>query len=345
MIPTFSYILAMNEPRISEMMYAAKWWAEHNIIPDDNVALLTSTTVNQNVVEGIKAAAAGIGAEVVKITIEPRGAVGNEPPDIVGAALESADVAISCAAAISTHTTTITDFIKSGGRHLKPNQNLDAYTDGIVEVYFDDQAFSEMRENTLRYTEALDEADNIRVTTEAGTDVTASLTDRFATPSYGIASEQHGHTSFPTGETHIPPVEGTTEGTVVIDTSMGVLGYIEDPITLTVTDGYVTEITGGHYAHRLENLLDDYDQASRNFAEFGFGMNPYGTITGDKNTDKKCLGTAHIALGDNHAFKVLAGKYEMPGGITAGVHLDSVMQTVTLFLDGEKVIDAGELLL
>jgi leucyl aminopeptidase (aminopeptidase T) len=335
----------MKEPRIAEMMQAARWWADRNIDSDDSVALLTSTTVNQHVVEGLKAAASSRGADVVKITVDAQSAPGNEPPEIVREALDGADVAVSCAAEISTHTETITDFIKSGGRHLKPNQNLDAYASGLAKVYLDERRFEEMRNSILRYTDALDEAETIRITTRSGTDVSASLSERYATPSYGIADEQHGHTSFPTGETHIPPVEGTTEGEVVVDTSMGNIGFVAEPMTLVVTDGYVEEIRGGQEASELQALLADYGRESRNFAEFGFGMNPFASVTGNKNIDKKSLGTAHVALGDNHAFKVLAGQYDMPGGVVAGVHLDAVLQDVTLYLDGEKVIEEGTLLL
>jgi leucyl aminopeptidase (aminopeptidase T) len=335
----------MAEHRIFEMMYAANWWAEHNINTGDKVALITATTVDQEVTEGLRAAASGVGADVVKLMTAPQSAPGEEPPDIVGAALKEADIAISCSAESYSHTDTIINFIQSGGRHLSVYKSVDAFVDGIVEVYFNEEEFEAMREDVLTYTEALTEAETVRITTEAGTNVTGSLKDRIATPSYGVAPEQNGHSSFPTGEAHIPPVEGTTEGTVVIDTSMGGVGSIDDPITLTVEEGYVTDVEGDREAQKLRNLLDQYEHESRNFAEFGFGMNPFGTVTGDKNEDKKACGTAHIAIGDNHGFKTFAGEYDMPGGVTASLHLDSVMQDVTTYLDGEKVIDDGELLL
>ncbi len=52
--------------------------------------------------------------------------------------------------------------------------------------------------------------------------------------------------------------------------------------------------------------------------------------------DEKAYGTVHFAFGDNSTF----------GGKTkAGIHLDVLVRKPTVYLDGEKIMDGGKLLI
>ena len=338
----------MGEQRIFEIIRAANWLTTTNIKHDDSVVLLTTTTVDQAVVEGFQTAATAVGADVTKIVIPPRTDARAPFSPVVSAAVLASDVVLNCTLTSDQAVTygfseTIVEFVRSGGRHLKIYTDIDGFTGPLTSVYQDPAEFESMRETVRKYTTALTDAASIRFITDAGTDIEGSIDGRVGRPSYGIAAEQYNHTAFPTGEVDIDPVTGSTNGTAVINASMGKVGQIVEPIELTVTDGQLTAIDGGREARKLETVLGDTDSSRRNFAEFGLGMNPFARIVGRKNVDKKVLGSGHIALGDSHAFKMLTGSYDRSGGVSASTHVDGIMREVTAELDGKVVIEHGEL--
>lgn len=330
--------------RLPELARAARWHAEHNIDPGDMVAVITNPTVHPDIPLAFATAAAQQGAEVVMVNFRPPKVPGEEPPRLIRDIMASADASVTCGSESLSFTNAMLAATQNGKRHLSvPGASINTFTQGIVEVYFDEAEFRKMKDRILRYRDVLTKARTIRVFTPAGTDLTASIDGRLPTPSYGIAREHFNHTSFPTGEIHLPPVEGTANGVAVIDVSMGVVGRVGEPLRFHVRDGMVVKVEGGPEARVIENLLARFGDPARNLAEIGLGMNHKGLVTGNKNEDKKIAGTAHVALGDNHTF----GSRMMPGlagDVEAPIHVDCVMWQATVLLDGEPVIQDGVLL-
>jgi leucyl aminopeptidase (aminopeptidase T) len=176
----------------------------------------------------------------------------------------------------------------------------------------------------------------MRVTSPAGTDVTFSIEGRepkgWLT---GICRNPGEVSAFPGGEVSLPPVEGTANGRVVIERVMTDLGSLEGPIVWVVRDGHVVQIEGAADARRLRDHVEGVENAT-NIGELGIGLNPQARITSDITESKKRIGTAHMAMGDS------AGGYG--GSVVSDVHLDGILMTPRIELDGRVLADDGRVL-
>lgn len=72
----------------------------------------------------------------------------------------------------------------------------------------------------------------------------------------------------------------------------------------------------------------------RNVAEFGVGTNDKARITGNVLEDEKVYGTIHIAFGSNNTFG---------GVVAAGVHIDCVVKSPTVYLDDTLLLEEGNM--
>ena len=152
----------------------------------------------------------------------------------------------------------------------------------------------------------------------------------------GFSEEPGKHGAFSDGEVSQGPNEGTANGIVVLDGPMCFFGMPDKPITLVIKDGKTVDIKGdGRTAESLRDLVGRVKNAD-NFAEVGIGINPKSLRNGDFEEEKKALGTAHVALGQNLDY----------GGTTRSmVHMDMVLYSPTLIIDGEVLVDKGVLML
>ena len=141
--------------------------------------------------------------------------------------------------------------------------------------------------------------------------------------------------NLPCGEGFIAPVEGTAEGTLVVDGSIAAIGLVESPVHLTVEGGHLTGATGDQGA-RLMELLTVHGPDGTNVAELGIGTNEEAILTGNILEDEKIFGTAHVAFG---ASAGIGGTIQVP------VHLDVVIKEPTVEIDGEAILGGGELLI
>lgn len=98
--------------------------------------------------------------------------------------------------------------------------------------------------------------------------------------------------------------------------------------------GEVVDVSGDErIASQLEELTATHENA-RHVAEFAFGVNPHADRE-EINVWKQQLGTIHMAMGDSTPY----GQ-----DVVSPVHVDFVMNSPTVAIDGEIVLDDGELL-
>lgn len=257
---------------------------------------------------------------------------GNEPPDAVAAGMVAADVAFTCTTHAITHTHARLEATDAGTRV--------GVLRGVTEEMLVDGAmtadFHEVKRTTRAVRDRLDAAGSVRVTSEAGTDVTFSVEGCRAFSLDGFSYEEHGFATFPPGEAPVHPAEDTAEGTIVIDTSMDGIGLLDEPIHLTVEEGFVTAVRGGEQADELRRIIEAGDENAGNLAEFSIGTNPAARLIGNQAEDKKRAGTIHFAIGDNES---------LGGTRRSDIHLDGVCRRPTVELDGDPVVEDGRLLI
>lgn len=189
---------------------------------------------------------------------------------------------------------------------------------------------------TVKLKDILQTGSKITIITKAGTDLTFSIAGRQAYASKGLFHAPGESGNLPTGEAYLAPVEGTANGTLVVDGSMASVGTIgKKPIIIQIKDGYAEEISGGKEAKAFEKLVDSVGREGRNVAEFGIGTNPSAKISGVLLEDEKVMGTIHIAFGNNKS---------MGGTVGVSLHLDGVVMKPTVYMDDTLLLKNGKLL-
>src|SRR3989344_3071098 len=181
----------------------------------------------------------------------------------------------------------------------------------------------------------LDEAKELHVTTDAGTDLYFNIDGMESIASDGNYALPGKGGNLPAGEVYTPPNGKKVEGKVVIDVSSRTIGgtrLIKHPVTLFIENGSIVNIEGKDEAKELQETLEWAAERAkqpgnvRRISEFGIGMNPNASVIGATIVDEKTKGTAHIAIGSNYWFG---------GDIYAFIHLDQIFNKPAIKLDGK----------
>lgn len=174
----------------------------------------------------------------------------------------------------------------------------------------------------------------MRITSAAGTDITAPIAHDNVIIECGFVHEAGFMAGLPDGEVSSRPLEGKAQGVIVVDGPAAVVGQPQSPIRIEVEDGKVYRVEGvSAAAAELRRIVETVKNAD-NIAEFGIGLNPNSRPDGIFQEVKKMLGQAHVALGDNIYY----------GGSTpSNVHIDMVLRDPTITLDGATIVESGRL--
>lgn len=295
----------------------------------DDVIILTDTGM-LDVAESLTTACRSAGAMTVMEIMPRTQQHGNEAPPTVIAAMEEADFVFT----VTTHSITHTDGFRAAADKGTKLPVLRGVTEDMFLKGGINTDYEWLQETTLALREVLEEAGTATATSRAGTDVTVGLEGRPAFSLDGYCHEYNANIgSYPPGESPTSPTT-ETNGTIVIEYSMDGVGSLDEPITLVVEDGVVTDVEGGQSAAALREIMDGVEDAG-NMAEFAIGTNPDARLVGNLAEDKKRLGTIHFAIGDDRTL----------GGTTqCDIHLDGLIRYPTVELDGRLILDDGDLL-
>jgi hypothetical protein len=145
----------------------------------------------------------------------------------------------------------------------------------------------------------------------------------------------------PGGETFIAPMEGTAEGTFVLNGAFtGHVIELPCQLLLRFRGGRMCDVDGDSIVRdKFLDLLSDAEAAGdrhcRDLAELGIGVNRgIQRLIGRSLSDEKVYGTIHIAVGDSKRF---GGLYE------SAVHEDVVTMGPSLWVDGSPIVVQGRL--
>ncbi len=298
------------------------------VAPDEEV-LVVCNPVTEELGALIRIVAQGEGADATLAVIAERDSHAAEPPATVAAAMLAADVVIAPTLQSLSHTAARKAASEAGVRI--------ATMPGVTEEMLARVMGAEMDELRRRgeaICALLDGGAEARITCANGSDLRLGLETRRSIVDAGDLSAPGAFGNLPCGEGFIAPLEGTGEGTLVVDGSIAGVGLLEEQVTLTVRDGHLTEADGADGEALLE-LLTAHGPDGTNVAELGIGTNEEAILTGNILEDEKILGTAHVAFGASAA---IGGTVQVP------VHLDCVILEPTVEIDGEALVRDGELL-
>jgi len=272
--------------------------------------------------------AQGEGAEATLAVISERESHAAEPPRAVAAAMLVADVIVAPTIQSISHTQARRAASENGARVASmPGVNSEM----LARVM--DADLRLLRKRGAAIGRALGAGAEARITCPRGSDLRLGLEERTAIVDAGALSTRAAFGNIPCGEAFIAPVEGTGEGTLVVDGSIATIGKLEAPVELTVREGHLTEATGPDGARLLE-LLSEHGPDGTNVAELGIGTNECAGLTGNILEDEKILGSAHVAFGASAA---IGGTVQVP------VHLDCVLTEPTVEIDGAPIVRTGDL--
>jgi leucyl aminopeptidase (aminopeptidase T) len=294
----------------------------------ENVLVLTDPKRLQ-IAELLIAGARELGAEAVMIEMSERETHGSEPPDMVAAAMLSCDVFL----APTTKSVSHTDARKQASDKGVRAATLPQITEDMLERTMSAD-FSSIRRRSRALADLLTAADHVHITSAAGTDVTFEIHGRGGIPDDGDLREPGAFGNLPAGEGFIAPLEGKTNGRIVFDGSIWPLGKLEEPLTITIENGYAVDLAGWK-AEEFRATLEPHGREAFAVAELGIGTNEKAILTGNVLEDEKIMGTIHVAFGDNHSFG---------GTVRVSSHQDGIVLEPTVEINGELVLEGGRLL-
>jgi 2,5-dihydroxypyridine 5,6-dioxygenase len=186
--------------------------------------------------------------------------------------------------------------------------------------------FQEMIADQLR------RAENLRITTPTGTDVSCALSKDDLPRSYGLCTSPGFHPIL--GQVAVTPVEGSTRGRVVLD---GILhssyaGVLNETIEVEVDEGVRSVKGTGLNAILLEKFLrKSCDGGYGDVVHFAYGLHPMARLTGNCFVeDIRCMGANAVGFGT----RIYKGK---------GVQPDGLIFKTSVWLDGIKIMDEGNI--
>lgn len=302
----------------------------------EEVLIVTDTAIPSHIPEALALICVEIGADAQIIKMTPRKVEGSEPPKVVAGAIENSDVIMEITSIFVHHSNARAIACERGARYL--------YIGGLDNNLLKgpgalDADFLAIAPLVQKFANIITEGDVIHITTEAGTDFTASITGRKGRAITGLATEPGSFGAPPCIEAGVIPVENTGNGIVIASEYAVGIGLLEEPIVVHLESGRAKKIEGGREAKELRQLLDSVKNPNAyHFAEIGIGMNPEALMIDNVLSAEGKSGTGHIALGSTPGDK---GVKRIHGSI----HIDLVFDKPSIEIDGNRVIDMGKVII
>jgi len=272
--------------------------------------------------EALYEVASDVTDDAVLLRYPPGEQHGTEPPAPVAAAMADADVVLAPTTKSLSHTRARKRACEAGARAA----TLPGVTEAVMIAGLDAD-YEAIEQGCREVLAQVDGADEIRVTTPAGTDLTVRPGDREWLTDTGMVHDSGDFSNLPAGETFVSPETAT--GTYVVDGTMMPHGLVPEPLRFEVDDGYVTHISDDAVREQVEAAREEVGDAAANLAELGIGTNVGVTeLVGSVLLDEKAAGTVHVAIGDDAS---IGGDTEAP------LHLDGIIREPTVYADGEVV--------
>jgi leucyl aminopeptidase (aminopeptidase T) len=296
-------------------------------VGEGEAVLVVCNPATQGLGERLRGAAEDAGGDAVLTVMAERGSHAAEPPGPVAAAMREADVVLVPTVQSMSHTAARKAATEAGARVATlPG----ATEDMLARLMSVDMA--ELRRRSDAIADLLTAGTEAHVTCPRGSDLRLGIQGRTGIPDAGDLRRPGAFGNLPCGEGFIAPVEGTSEGRLIVAGTIATLEQGE-PSELVVKAGRLVSASGSR-GRRLMDLLTAHGEDGTNVAELGIGTNENARPSGEVLEDEKILGTAHVAFGASAA---IGGTVQVP------VHLDCVVLEPDLTVDGTPVVRGGTL--
>ncbi|NOX38581.1 MAG: aminopeptidase [Calditrichaeota bacterium] len=300
-------------------------------IQNHETVLIVTDTPTRKIGQALFDVCTDLCQEVFMLEMIPRQTNGEEPPEPVAEMMKMVDVVIAPTRMSITHTNARRNACKAGTRV----GTMPGITEEVM-IRTMRADYHRVARLTYQVRDILNKGKIAHLTSPKGTDIVIPIEGISAIASTGLILERGTFGNLPSGEAYLMPEEGKAEGVFVVDGSMAGIGLIHDqPIRITVEKGKAVKIEGGTEARQLEAKINEIGDLARNLAELGVGTNYMAKITGKILEDEKVLGTVHLALGNN---------VSMGGTVNVPFHVDGVIQSPTLKIDDQVLLENGKLM-
>ena len=290
----------------------------------EETCLIVTDDKRKPIGEALYAVAAELTDDPVIVRYPPGPQHGAEPPQSVAAALREADAFLAPTTKSISHTRARGAACEAGARgSTLPGITEDVFVTGL------DADYEAIAAHSAALHEQVRDAEEIRVTSPQGTDITFEIGDREWHLDTGIVHEPGDFSNLPAGEVFVSPESAS--GTYAVDGTMRPHGLLDadQQLTFEVDDGLVTDISDDEIREQIETAAEEAGEAAYNLAELGIGTNVgVDELVGSVLLDEKAAGTVHIAIGDNAS---IGGETEAP------LHLDGILRSPTVYVDGTEI--------
>ena len=294
--------------------------------------VIVSDTNKLRIAEVLGSACIACDANPVIVLITPTGAHGVEPPAAVCNACKATDIYILATTWNLQHTSVRIEALKNGARGTTiPQVTEDLLITGGILADFEECDRIGRSIGSL-----IEKANEFRVTTPAGTNVSGIIRGRPVIYETGIFRKPGQYAALPDSEINISPEEGTAEGTIICDVRAGSLGVCKDDVfSVKIKDGLIKKIEGGRMAIALNQMLKNFkDETVYNIAEFAIGLNPNARQYTTFLEDEGRLGHGHIGIGSNWA---------IGGKVRSSIHTDLIFKEASIYLDNRLILEKGNI--
>jgi len=191
-------------------------------------------------------------------------------------------------------------------------------------------------------------AQEMRITSAAGTDLRCPLGEFPVIQEYGFVDQPGRWDHWPSGFVLTWPNERQTNGTLVIDRGdilLPMKRYAQEPIRVRVEEGFVRSIEGGLDAELLSEYMASFkDPEAYAMSHIGWGLQPRAQWSTLAMYDREAtIGMDARAFEGNFLFS-FGPNNEAGGDRTTACHIDIPLRRCTVMLDGEAVVAEGKVL-
>lgn len=315
----------------------------------ETMVVLSDMTTRPEYVEAAFAAAEELGANAYEMRVNMVPSWTKVGVDTIGQtkglkeALVAADIVV--ALHIPLFTGWLREVMSTGTRFL---MIIDAPDD--LETLL---APKGLKEAVLHADQRLAATKEVRVVSDAGTDLTYSCGEYPVMSQWGYSDEPGHFDHWGVGHTHTFPNEGSANGSVVIAPGDIVIlpycRYVHDEVRLEIRDGFIRKIEGGLDAKLMTDWLDDNKVSEDDLdpyavSHLGWGLNPQArwyNIALNGDDPERAHAAARVFPGN---FLFSTGPNTQGGGTrdTKG-HYDVPMRDCSVILDNEVIIDKGRI--